>query len=88
MERRIHNPYSIGKTVSDPFWIVGDRWHCSVFVLWLFCWISHGSTLEHKGRTDSTIPSEVFDFVLARGGCGRGVSALLQNASVSSLTAR
>jgi hypothetical protein len=59
-----------------------------VFVQRLFCSISHGSTLRRKSWIDPTIPSKVFVFVLARGGCGRGASALPLNASVSSLTAR
>ena len=71
----------------DAFWIDGDRRHCSVFVLGLFCSISHDSTLRRKGWTNPTIPSKVFAFVLARGGCGRGASALPLNASESSLTA-
>jgi len=68
-----------------------DTWgrrHFSVFVLGPFCSISHGSTLRRKGWTDPTIPSQFFAFVLARGGCGRGASALPLNASESSLTAR
>jgi len=52
-----------------------------VFVLGLFCSIWHDFTLRHKGQIDSTIPSEVFVFVLVRGGCGRGASALPLNAS-------
>jgi len=72
----------------DTFWIDGGRRHCSVSVLGLFCLTSHGSTLRHKGWTNPTIPSQVFVFVLARGGCGRGASALPLNASESSLTAR
>jgi len=72
----------------DAFWIDGGRAHCFVFVLGLFCSISHDSTLRRKGWTNPTIPSQVFVFVLARGGCGRGASALPLNASESSLTAR
>jgi hypothetical protein len=59
-----------------------------VFVLGPFCSISHDSTLRRKGWTNPTIHSQVFVFVLARGGCGRGASALPLNASESSLTAR
>ena len=72
----------------DAFWIDGGRRHCSVFVLGLFCSISHGSTLRLKGWTNPTIHSKVFVFVLVRSGCGRGASALPLNASESSLTAR
>ena len=61
--------------VSDVFWIDGGRRHCSVFVLGPFCLISHDSTLRRKGWTNPTIHSQVFVFVLARGGCGRGASA-------------
>ena len=67
-----------------------DTWcrrHCSVFVLGPFCSISHGSTLRRKGWINPTIPSQFFAFVLVRGGCGRGASALPLNASESSLTA-
>jgi hypothetical protein len=71
----------------DAFWIDGGRRYGFVFVLGLFCSISHDSTLRCKGWTDPTIPSQVFVFVLARGGCGRGASALPLNASESSLTA-
>ena len=81
MERRIHNPWADCKTVSGVFWIAGGSRHCSVFVLGAFCSISHGSTLGRKGWTDPTIISKVFVFVLARGGCGRGASALPLNAS-------
>ena len=88
MERRIHNPWADRKTVSDGFWVVRGRRHCSGFVLGPFCSIPHGSTLRHKGWTDPTIHSKVFVFVLVRGGCGRGASALPLNASESSLTAR
>jgi hypothetical protein len=88
MKRRIQNPWAGGKTVSGIFWIPWGKRHCSVFVLGLFCSISHGSTLRHKGWTNPTIHSQVFVFVLARGGCGRGASALPLNASESSLTAR
>ena len=59
-----------------------------MFVLGPFCSISHDSTLRRKGQTNPTIHSQVFAFVLARGGCGRGASALPLNASESSLTAR
>jgi hypothetical protein len=76
MERRIHNPWFDCKTVSGVFWIDGGRRHCSVFVLGPFCSISHSSTLRLKGWTNPTIHSQVFVFVLARGGCGRGASAL------------
>jgi hypothetical protein len=67
----------------DVFWIDGGRRHCSVFVLGPFCSISHDSTLRRKGWTNPTIPSKVFVFVfvLARGGCGRGASALPLNAN-------
>jgi hypothetical protein len=88
MKRRIQNPWAYCKTVSGVFWIAGGRRHCSVFVLGLFCSISYDSTLRRKGWTNPTIPSQVFVFVLARGGCGRGASALPLNASESSLTAR
>jgi hypothetical protein len=88
LDRRIHNPWAGGKTIPDAFWIAGGRRHCSVFVLGPFCSISHGSTLRRKGWTNPTIHSQVFAFVLARGGCGRGASALPLNASESSLTAR
>jgi len=88
LDRRIQNPWAGGKTIPDAFWIAGGRRHCSVFVLGPFCSISHGSTLRRKGWTNPTIHSQVFAFVLARGGCGRGASALPLNASVSSLTAR
>jgi hypothetical protein len=81
MERRVHNPWADWKTISGIFWIAGGRRHCSGFVLGPFCSISHGSTLRHKGWTDPTIHSQVFAFVLARGGCGRGASALPLNAS-------
>ena len=88
MERRIHNPWAEGKTVSGVFWIAMGRRYRSVFVLGPFCSISHDSTLRLKGWTNPTIHSQVFVFVLARGGCGRGASALPLNASESSLTAR
>jgi len=80
-ERRIQNPWAGGRMAVDAFWIAGGRRHCSEFVLGLFCSISHGSTLRHKGWTNPTIHSQVFVFVLARGGCGRGASALPLNAS-------
>ena len=54
-----------------------------VFVLGSFCSISHGSTLRRKGWTNPTIHSQVFAFVLARGGCGRGASALPLKASAA-----
>ena len=88
MKRQIHNPWAGGRMTVDAFWIDGGRRHCSVFVLGPFCSISHGSTLRRKGWTNPTIHSQVFVFVLARGGCGRGASALPLNASESSLTAR
>jgi len=88
MERRIHNPWAGGRMTVDAFWTDGGRQHCSGFVLGLLCSISHGSTLRRKGWTNPTIHSKVFAFVLARGGCGRGASALPLNASESSLTAR
>src|ERR1035441_5077913 len=87
MERRIHNPWAGGRMTVDIFWIDGGRRHCSGFVLGPFCSISHDSTLRRKGQTNPTIHSQVFAFVLARGGCGRGASALPLNASVSSLIA-
>ena len=71
----------------DAFWIAGGRRHISGFVLGPFCSIPHDSTLRLKGWTNLTIPSQVFVFVLVRGGCGRGASALPLNASESSLTA-
>jgi hypothetical protein len=52
-----------------------------MFVLGPFCSISHDSTLRRKGWTNPTILSKVFVFVLARGGCGRGASALPLNAN-------
>jgi len=67
MERRIHNPWADGKTVSDGFWVAGGRRHCSGFVLGLFCSISHGSILRHKGWTDPTIHSKVFCFCTCAG---------------------
>jgi hypothetical protein len=81
MKCRIHNPWAGGRMTVDAFWIDGGRRHCSVFVLGPFCSILHGSTLRRKGWTDLTIHSQVFVFVLARGGCGRGASALPLNAS-------
>jgi hypothetical protein len=81
MKCRIHNPWAGGRMTVDVFWIAGGRRHCFVFVLGPFCSISHGSTLRRKGWTNPTIHSQVFVFVLARGGCGRGASALPLNAS-------
>jgi hypothetical protein len=88
MKRRIYNPWAGGRMTVDVFWIPWGRLYCSGFVLGPFCSILHGSTLRRKGWTDPTIHSQVFAFVLARGGCGRGASALPLNASESSLTAR
>ena len=59
-----------------------------MLILGVFCSIWHNSILRHKGWTNPTIPSQVFVFVLVRGGCGRGASALPLNASESSLIAR
>lgn len=81
MERRIHNPWADGKTVSDGFWVAGGRRHCSGVVLGPFCSISHSSNFRLEGQTNPIIHSKVLVFVLARGGCGRGASALPLKAS-------
>jgi len=47
-----------------------------------FCLIRHGSiSLVKKARPSHRLDRQVFVFVLARGGCGRGASALPLNAS-------
>jgi len=74
MELRIHNPWAGGRMTVDTFWIAGGRRYCSGFVLGLFCSISHDSTFRRKSWTDPTIHSQVFVFVLARGGCWRGAA--------------
>jgi hypothetical protein len=47
-----------------------------LFVLGAFCLKQHDSTVGLKSQTDPTLDRQVLFFVLARGGCGRGASAL------------
>jgi hypothetical protein len=51
----------------DAFWIDGDKQHCSVFVLGLFCSILHGSTLKRKGWTNLHHPQPGFCFCTCAG---------------------